>query len=142
MATKGKSSERLQMTGTVHKAYKVLLKLINPKFTSKDKGIPLEVIKNAKGLAFVTQIKAGFVFTGTVGAGIIIARLADGSWSGPTSVGVGGMGWGLQSKLRWSSVLGCLGRPWGGLGGPRMCRLCRVGNIQVGLTRDTRLTRH
>ncbi|CAK9013820.1 SH3 domain-containing protein PJ696.02, partial [Durusdinium trenchii] len=74
----------------------VLLKLINPKVTSKDKSIPLSVLKGAKGIAFVTSLKGGFVFTGTVGSGIVIAKLDDGTWSGPTSVGQAGMGWGLQ----------------------------------------------
>jgi len=84
------------MNGQIHKAYKVMLKLINPKYVSKDKGIPLAILQKAKGIAFITSIKAGFVFTGTAGSGIVIARLDDGSWSGPSSMGLGGMGWGLQ----------------------------------------------
>mmetsp|Transcript_793 Transcript_793/g.1264 ORF Transcript_793/g.1264 Transcript_793/m.1264 type:complete len:548 (-) Transcript_793:614-2257(-) len=96
MTTKGKASQRLSMKGQIHKAYKVLLKLINPKYMKKDKQIPLNVIKNAKGIAFVTTIKAGFVFTGTLGCGIVMARMENGEWSGPSSIGVGGMGWGLQ----------------------------------------------
>jgi len=82
------------MKGQIHKAYKVLLKLQNPKYFKKDKGIPLKVIQQAKGLAFVTVIKAGLVFSGTIGSGIVIARLPNGEWSGPSSIGVGGMGWG------------------------------------------------
>jgi len=84
------------MKGQVHKAYKVMLKLIHPKYLSKDQGIPMRILQNAKGIAFVTQLRAGFVWSGTVGSGIVIARLPDGSWSGPSSLGVGGLGWGLQ----------------------------------------------
>mmetsp|Transcript_15399 Transcript_15399/g.18209 ORF Transcript_15399/g.18209 Transcript_15399/m.18209 type:complete len:381 (-) Transcript_15399:1238-2380(-) len=94
MSQKGKLKERLTMKGQIHKAYKVLLKLQNPKYFTEDKGIPLKVIQNAKGIAFITVIKAGFVFSGTLGSGIVIARLPNGNWSGPSSIGVGGMGWG------------------------------------------------
>ncbi|GBG33515.1 SH3 domain-containing protein PJ696.02 [Hondaea fermentalgiana] len=96
MSTKGKTSERLSMKGQIHKAYKVMLKLVNPKFVKSDQSIPLRVLQNAKGIAFVTQIKAGFVWTGSAGSGIVIARLPDGSWSGPSSLGTVGMGWGAQ----------------------------------------------
>jgi len=96
MATKGKMSERLTMKGQIHKAYKVMLKLINPRYVSKDKAIPLKILQNAKGIAFITTVRAGFVFTGTLGSGIVIAKLEDGTWTGPSSLGVGGMGWGLQ----------------------------------------------
>jgi lipid-binding SYLF domain-containing protein len=64
------------------------------RYIKDDQGIPLSILKNAKGIAFVTVVKAGFVFSGTVGSGIVIAKLEDGTWSGPSSLGVAGMGWG------------------------------------------------
>lgn len=85
---------RLSMPGQVHKAHKVMLKLLHPKFVSSDQQIPLRVLKKAKGVAFVTVVKAGFIWSGTLGSGIVIARLPDGTWSGPSSLGVVGMGWG------------------------------------------------
>jgi len=87
-------SARLTMPGQIHKAYKVMLKLINPKFVKADAKIPLKILQNAKGVAFITVVKAGFVWSGTLGSGIVVARLPNGSWSGPSSIGVGGMGWG------------------------------------------------
>lgn len=48
------------------------------------------------GLAVFRVIKAGFVFSGKAGSGIVIARLPDGSWSAPSCIGTGGLGWGLQ----------------------------------------------
>jgi SH3 domain-containing YSC84-like protein 1 len=36
------------------------------------------------------------VFSGKAGSGIVIARLPDGSWSAPSCIATGGMGWGLQ----------------------------------------------
>ena len=41
-------------------------------------------------------IKAGFVFSGKAGSGLVIARLPDGSWSAPSCIATGGLGWGLQ----------------------------------------------
>lgn len=81
------------MPGQIHKAYKVLLKLLNPTLIKNDQGIPLSIIRKAKGIAFITVIKAGFVFSGTLGSGIVIVKNPDGTWSGPSSLGVAGMGW-------------------------------------------------
>ena len=36
------------------------------------------------------------MFSGKVGSGIVIARLPDGSWSAPSCIATGGLGWGLQ----------------------------------------------
>lgn len=63
---------------------------------SQDQVIPPEVLKNAKGLAVITQIKAGFLFSGRAGSGVIIARLPDGSWSAPSAIVTAGAGVGGQ----------------------------------------------
>lgn len=48
------------------------------------------------GLAVFTILKAGFVFSGKAGSGIVVARLPDGSWSAPSCIATAGLGWGLQ----------------------------------------------
>lgn len=48
------------------------------------------------GLAIFSVLKAGFMFSGKAGSGIVIARLPDGSWSAPSCIATGGVGWGLQ----------------------------------------------
>jgi len=58
--------------------------------------IPKAVLQRARGLAVFQVLKAGFVFSGKAGSGIVIARLPDGSWSAPSCIATGGMGWGLQ----------------------------------------------
>ncbi|EGN98492.1 hypothetical protein SERLA73DRAFT_183532 [Serpula lacrymans var. lacrymans S7.3] len=58
--------------------------------------IPKAVLQRARGLAVFQVIKAGFVFSGKAGSGIVIARLPDGSWSAPSCIATGGLGWGLQ----------------------------------------------
>ena len=52
--------------------------------------------KRAAGLAMFSVLKAGFVFSGKAGSGLVIARLPDGSWSAPSCIATGGVGWGLQ----------------------------------------------
>jgi lipid-binding SYLF domain-containing protein len=60
-----------------------------------EKAIPQAVLKDAKGLAIMTVIKAGFGFSGRGGKGVVVARIRNG-WSGPSAIGTGGAGVGLQ----------------------------------------------
>jgi len=60
-----------------------------------EKGIPRTVLKDARGVAILTVIKAGFGLSGRGGAGVVVARTAKG-WSGPSGIGTGGAGFGLQ----------------------------------------------
>lgn len=60
-----------------------------------EKGLPRNIIRHAKGLAILSVVKAGFIFSGKAGEGVVIARTAHG-WSGPSFIGTGGAGWGLQ----------------------------------------------
>ena len=52
-------------------------------------------MRNARGLAIIRVLKAGFVFSGKGGQGVVVARIGHG-WSGPSFIGLGGAGWGLQ----------------------------------------------
>jgi lipid-binding SYLF domain-containing protein len=58
--------------------------------------IPRTVLRSARGLAVMTVVKAGFIFTGKAGHGLVLARLDHNRWSGPSFIGTGGAGWGLQ----------------------------------------------
>src|SRR5450755_2925025 len=61
-----------------------------------DKGIPEEVLSNAKCILVVPNlIKGGFIFGGKHGRGVASCRTAAG-WSAPAFVSVGGGSWGLQ----------------------------------------------
>ena len=53
------------------------------------------MLRDAKGAAIITVIKAGFVFSGRGGSGVVVARTGKG-WSGPSAIGTGGAGFGLQ----------------------------------------------
>lgn len=61
-----------------------------------DQVIPPHVLKNAKGLAIITVLKAGFLFSGRAGSGVIVARLPDGTWSPPSAIVTAGAGVGGQ----------------------------------------------
>ena len=60
-----------------------------------EKAIPRDVLRGAKGLAILSVVKAGFIFSAKGGQGVVIARTPRG-WSGPSFIATGGGGWGLQ----------------------------------------------
>ncbi|KAK4219934.1 hypothetical protein QBC37DRAFT_74453 [Rhypophila decipiens] len=79
------------------KCGKILNSFIDPRQAfSPDKIIPPSVLANAKGLAILTVIKAGFLGSARFGSGLVVARLPDGSWSAPTAIATGGAGFGGQ----------------------------------------------
>ncbi|KAI9911711.1 hypothetical protein PsorP6_009367 [Peronosclerospora sorghi] len=78
---------------------------------SADAAIPAELIQNAAGLAFLTVVKAGMIWTGKVGTGIVVARLQDGSWSPPSGIGTAGMGFGAEIGGELIDFLIILGSP-------------------------------
>ncbi len=65
----------------------------------QERGIPRSIMRNARGLAIVTVVKAGFIFSGKAGHGVVVARTGHG-WSGPSFIGTGGAGWGLQAGVQ------------------------------------------
>jgi len=86
------------LPGEADKAAKILDSfLADPgKPESALNAIPKAVLQRARGLAVFQVLKAGFVFSGKAGSGLVIARLPDGSWSAPSCIATGGLGWGLQ----------------------------------------------
>jgi lipid-binding SYLF domain-containing protein len=60
-----------------------------------EKAIPRSVLRNARGLAIMRVVKAGFIFSGKAGKGVVVARTGHG-WSGPSFIATGGAGWGAQ----------------------------------------------
>lgn len=65
--------------------------------SAPDKGIPNEVLSDAKCIAVVPKLlKAGFVFGAKHGRGVATCRLPDGSWSAPAFFTISGGSWGAQ----------------------------------------------
>jgi lipid-binding SYLF domain-containing protein len=52
--------------------------------------------------------EAGFIFSGTVGTGVIIAHKEDGTWSPPSALGLGGIGWGLMAGAEVKDLVICV----------------------------------
>jgi lipid-binding SYLF domain-containing protein len=80
------SLDRLQMSSDV----------LHSIMSAPDKGIPEEVVENAKCIVIVPHlVKGGFIVGGEHGRGIASCRTAEG-WSAPAFVSMGGGSWGLQ----------------------------------------------
>jgi lipid-binding SYLF domain-containing protein len=75
-----------------------------------EQAIPTAVLRQARGLAILTVTKAGFIGSGRGGKGIVIAR-TDKGWSGPSAIGMGGMGFGFQAGAQVSEVVIVLNTP-------------------------------
>jgi lipid-binding SYLF domain-containing protein len=60
-----------------------------------EKQIPPKILADAKGLAIMSVVKAGFLVSAQGGTGVVIARTGKG-WSGPSAIGTGGAGFGFQ----------------------------------------------
>ncbi|KAG2771098.1 hypothetical protein PC116_g26602 [Phytophthora cactorum] len=75
----------------------ILGNFFRPDFgADSDRYIPVNFLKRAQGIAFLTVIKAGLLITAKMGTGIVIAKLHDGSWSAPSAIGTAGIGGGLE----------------------------------------------
>jgi SH3 domain-containing YSC84-like protein 1 len=74
-----------------------------------EQAIPEAVMADAKGLAILTVLKAGFLFSGQGGLGLVVARTTTGwmrvgrgkygrgaGWSAPSAIATGGAGFGFQ----------------------------------------------
>jgi lipid-binding SYLF domain-containing protein len=60
-----------------------------------ENSIPQAVLNEAHGLAILTVVKAGFIWSGKFGEGVVIARNGSG-WSGPSFIRTAGAGFGPQ----------------------------------------------
>jgi len=88
-----KRPKRITMPGMIYDANQVLEWALDP----NTGGLHPELFSPALlGIAFITIVEAGFVFSGNVGTGIVMSRnTKDGSWSPPSALGITGMGWGF-----------------------------------------------
>ncbi|KAK7221069.1 hypothetical protein V2G26_009072 [Clonostachys chloroleuca] len=85
------------MASECKKCGSILSSFINPRQAfGPDKVIPPSILANAKGLAVITVLKAGFLGSGRFGSGLVVARLSDGTWSAPSAIATVGGGFGGQ----------------------------------------------
>ncbi|KAI8367072.1 hypothetical protein BD560DRAFT_454978 [Blakeslea trispora] len=91
--------------------------------------IPVSVMKQAKGLAIFTVLKAGFIWSGRAGHGLVMARLPSekkGGWSAPSALGIGGIGLGAQLGADMTHVVLILNSA------EAVEAFCRGGNVTLG----------
>jgi lipid-binding SYLF domain-containing protein len=66
-----------------------------------DRGIPLALIREAKGLVIMPGLKkVGFLFEGHFGRGIVLVRRGDGAWAPPVFCRLTGGGFGAQAGIQ------------------------------------------
>jgi SH3 domain-containing YSC84-like protein 1 len=90
-----------------------------------EKAIPREVLHKAKGLAILTVLKAGYIVSGRGGTGVVVARTHRG-WSGPSGIGTGGAGFGLQVGAEVTEFVFVLNTD------NAVQAFSRGGNVQIG----------
>ncbi|KAJ2843650.1 hypothetical protein J3B02_005199 [Coemansia erecta] len=79
--------------------------VVPPKFGDIDDIIPPDILQHCRGIAVLSIVKAGVIWSGRIGSGIVCARLPDGSWSGPSAIATGGMGVGGQIGAQLTEVV-------------------------------------
>lgn len=72
---------------------------------SVDRSLPLSMLQAARGVAFLTVAKGGFIFAPRIGSGLVITRRPDGSWSAPSAIGTLGVSWGFLAGLEVTDYL-------------------------------------
>mmetsp|Transcript_29106 Transcript_29106/g.29458 ORF Transcript_29106/g.29458 Transcript_29106/m.29458 type:complete len:405 (+) Transcript_29106:345-1559(+) len=60
----------------------------------RDNQLPLQLIRKARGIAFLTVAKVGMIFAARIGTGLVISRLPNGQWSAPSAIATLGVSWG------------------------------------------------
>ncbi|HSQ57237.1 MAG TPA: lipid-binding SYLF domain-containing protein [Gemmata sp.] len=70
------------------------------------KGIPTKLLAEAEGIAIIPRVvKAGFIFGGRGGHGLVMSRNKDGTWSDPGFVNLGGASVGFQAGIESTDVV-------------------------------------
>ncbi len=75
-----------------------------------EEGIPEHVLSEARGLAILSVTKGGFVWSGKLGQGVVVARTSKG-WSSPSFIRTGGVGFGAQIGAQVTELVLVLNTP-------------------------------
>jgi len=71
-----------------------------------EQAIPESILRDAYGVAILPSVvKVGFTIGGRFGRGVLMVRNADGSWSNPAFISLGGGSLGLQIGAESSDIL-------------------------------------
>jgi lipid-binding SYLF domain-containing protein len=111
---------------TVDQANVVIERFRRLRGNDVERSIPSNVMRDAQGLAIITVIKGGLIFSGRGGEGVVVARLPNGKWSGPSFVGFGGVGFGLQIGAQVTHFIIVLNTP------DAVSAFAKGGNVALG----------
>ena len=114
------------LRGQVVRSTRVLRELTSG-ITAPDEQIPRSFLRQACGLALVTQLKAGLLISGAVGSGLVVRREAGGRWSMPVSVFTLGGGIGAQVGGRVTDAVVVLFEP------EAVDAFCARGQLKLGV---------
>jgi lipid-binding SYLF domain-containing protein len=71
-------------------------------------GLPKQLFDECLGVVLISIVEVGFIWSGNVGAGIILKKKPDGSWSPPCACGLTGVGFGLLAGASVKDVIAFL----------------------------------
>ncbi|HET8765458.1 MAG TPA: lipid-binding SYLF domain-containing protein, partial [Rhodanobacter sp.] len=82
------------------------IEVLNTIEQSPDKSIPSDLLKEARAIAVIPGLlKAGFIFGGRRGEGLISVKRADGTWSDPSFITLTGASVGFQIGVSSTDVV-------------------------------------
>ncbi|KAL7558907.1 hypothetical protein ACA910_019441 [Epithemia clementina (nom. ined.)] len=91
MSVETNRPHRTSMDGMIWHANHILGYALHPGI----RGVPKGLFMECAGIAIMSVVDAGCIFSGTVGTGILMAHNEDGSWSAPIACGLTGVGFGI-----------------------------------------------
>jgi lipid-binding SYLF domain-containing protein len=82
------------------------VRVLNDIMQAPDKAIPKDLLQNARAIAVIPDmIKAGFIFGGRRGEGLISVKSPDGTWSNPSFITMTGGSVGFQAGVSSTDVI-------------------------------------
>lgn len=90
--------------GNVDRRVQISTDIFEDRMASRD-SIPLWVLREARCIASVRMVRAGFLFGGEGSTGLVSCRTASGEWSTPSFINIGGPSIGLQIGVQFADVV-------------------------------------
>ncbi|MBN8712618.1 MAG: lipid-binding SYLF domain-containing protein [Xanthomonadales bacterium] len=82
------------------------VRVLNEIMQAPDKSIPHDLLRDARAIAVIPgMIKAGFIFGGRRGEGLISVKTAEGTWSDPSFITMTGGSIGFQAGVSSTDVI-------------------------------------
>lgn len=82
------------------------VRVLNEVMQAPDKAIPRDLLRDARAIAVIPDmVKAGFIFGGRRGEGLISVKTADGTWSNPSFITMTGGSVGFQIGVSSTDVV-------------------------------------